>query len=117
MATNLYTHYISIDFGTSGCAIAVGFSNPEPKKIYVFSEWNRTKAGVQTKYPTILLADPQGAFVSFGDEAFGAFNKLKGQAHQDYYLFHRIKMALYDAPVRHACRRRCIGRGKMYVYT
>lgn len=102
-----YTHYISIDFGTYGCAIAIGFSNPKPEKIFVFSEWDRTTAGIQTKYPTVLLADPQGAFVSFGDEAISAFNKLKGQEHQDYYLFHRFKMNLYDSPVRHACRRRC----------
>ena len=75
MATaNLYTH-ISIDFGTSGCAIAVGFSNPEPDKIFMFSEWSRSKSGVQIKYPTVLLVDPQGEFVSFGDKAFDAFTQ------------------------------------------
>ena len=93
-------HYISIDFGTSGCAIAVGFSKPEPKKIHVFSGWSKEQIGVQVKYPTVLLVDPQGAFVSFGDKAFDDFKKLKDQA-EDYYLFHRFKMKLYDAPVRH----------------
>ena len=108
MTTNhLYTHYIAIDFGTSGCAIAVGFSKPEPEKIYVFSEWIGIKAGIQIKYPTILLADPQGEFVSFGIKASKAFEKLKGQA-QDYYLFHRFKMKLYDAPVRHPCASVCL---------
>ena len=92
-----YTHYISIDFGTSGCAIAVGFSKPEPKKIRVFSGWAGQRIGVQAKYPTILLVDPQGAFVSFRGEAFDSFRKLKDQA-KDYYLFHRFKMKLYDAP-------------------
>ena len=95
-----YTHYISIDFGTSGCAIAVGFSKPEPKKIYVFSAWGkRGRAGVGVKYPTVLLADSQGAFVSFGDKAFDAFKQLTKDQAQDHYLFHRFKMKLYDAPV------------------
>ena len=30
-------------------------------------------------------------------------SKLKDQVHQDYYLFHRFKMMLYDSPVRRAC--------------
>ena len=108
MATNnLYTHYIAIDFGTSGCAIAVGFSKPEPKKINVFSGWDGAKAAIQIKYPTILLADPKGDFVSFGIKAAKAFEKLKGKA-QDYYLFHRFKMKLYDNPVRHAPMRVCL---------
>ena len=103
LATNdIYTHYIAIDFGTSGCAIAVGFSKPEPEKIYVFSGWDEAKVAVQIKYPTILLADPEEEFVSFGIKASKAFENLKGKA-QDYYLFHRFKMKLYDAPVRHSC--------------
>ena len=83
MATNLYTHYISIDFGTSGCAIAVGFSNPEPKKIFLFS----SESGVYIKYPTVLLVDPHGAFVSFGQKAFDAFNNLEGQLSSSRLLF------------------------------
>lgn len=103
MATNnLYTHYIAIDFGTSGCAIAVGFSKPEPEKIKVFSGWEGARVAIQIKYPTILLADPKGEFVSFGIKASKEFEKLKGKA-QDYYLFHRFKMKLYDNPVRHPC--------------
>ena len=103
MATNkLYTHYIAIDFGTSGCTIAVGFSRPEPKKIHVFSGWDGAKVSIRRKYPTILLADSKGNFVSFGIKASKAFEKLKGKA-QDYYLFRRFKMKLYDNPVRHPC--------------
>lgn len=98
-AVGSYTHYVSIDFGTSGCAIAIGFSNPEPKKIHVFSGWSQ-QIGIQVKYPTILLVDPHGSFVSFGEEALDGYQRLKGQA-QDYYLFHRFKMKLYDDPVRH----------------
>ena len=99
---DIYTHCISIDFGTSGCAIAVGFAKSEPKNIHVFTAWDGAKPSVEKKYPTILLADPQGEFVSFGNKALGAFQKLHviGKA-QDYYLFHRFKMKLYDHPVRH----------------
>ena len=93
-----YTHYISIDFGTSGCAIAVGFSNPKPDNISVFSGWNRLQ--FQVKHPTILLVDPKGKFVSFGEKALKKYKELKDQA-KDYFLFHRFKMKLYDAPVRH----------------
>ena len=101
---NLYTHYIAIDFGTFGCAIAVGFSKPEPKKIYVFSEWGNSQTGLGIKYPTVLLADPQGAFVSFGNKALDDFEKLKGKGQaQDYYLFHRFKMKLYNNPVSQNC--------------
>jgi len=102
-ALGSYTHYVSIDFGTSGCAIAVGFSNPDPNKIHVFSGWTKSQMGAQVKCPTILLIDPQGSFVSFGAKAFDDYQKLKGQA-QDYYLFHRFKMKLYDAPVRYVYR-------------
>ena len=55
----------------------------------------KEQIGVQVKYPTVLLVDPQGSFVSFGDKAFEDFKKLKDQA-KDYYLFHRFKMKLYD---------------------
>ena len=103
---DLYTHYIAIDFGTSGCAIAVGFTKPEPKKIYLFSRWAGTNDAARVKHPTILLADPQGKFVSFGEQAFQTYKNLKGKA-QDYYLFHRFKMKLYDAPVRYTCIHAC----------
>ena len=91
-----YTHYISIDFGTSGCAIAVGHSDAKPKNIRVFSGWNKLQ--FEAKNPTILLVDPNGAFVSFGEEALKKYKRLKDQA-ESYFLFHGLKMKLYDSPV------------------
>jgi len=79
-ALGSYTHYVSIDFGTSGCAIVVGFSNPNPKNIHVFCRWTESQMGVQVKYPTILLVNPQGTFVSFGAKVLDDHQKLKGQA-------------------------------------
>lgn len=93
-----HSHYVSIDFGTSGCAFAVGLGIPEPKRIRVFSGWNEARMGLQLKCPTILLADPQGKFVSFGDKALDDYKSLGVKA-QDYYLFQRFKMKLYDSPV------------------
>ena len=93
-----YTHYVSIDFGTSGCAIAIGFANPDPSNVKVFSAWNRGQIGVRFKYPTVLLTDPNGGFVQFGEEALKAHKKLREVAN-DYFLFSRFKMNLYKTPV------------------
>ena len=93
-----HTHYVAIDFGTSGCALAIGLGNPEPKDIEVFSGWNNVRMGVQLKCPTILLANPQGTFESFGDKALDDYKSLKSKA-SDYYLFQRFKMKLYENPV------------------
>ena len=98
------THYVSIDFGTSGCAIAVGLANPDPSKIRVFSSWIQGRAGTVLKYPTVLLTDPNGGFVQFGEEALAAHKKLREVAN-DYFLFSRFKMNLYKTPVSDAsCR-------------
>lgn len=102
ISTPEYTHYVSIDFGTSGCAIAVGFPKAEPNKVHVFSGWAKAQNWNEIKYPTVLLVDSHGTFVAFGDKAFDSFKKKsRGQA-KDYYLFHRFKMKLYNDPVRHA---------------
>ena len=94
-----HTHYVSIDFGTSGCTIAIGLgSESEPKAIRVFCGWVEARMGALLKCPTILLADPKGKFVSFGDSALDDYKLLKNKA-SDYYLFERFKMKLYDAPV------------------
>ena len=93
-----YTNYVSIDFGTSGCAIAVGHSNPDPENINVFSAWTEQHKGIQVKQPTILLVNPNGGFEKFGEEALQVYNQLKIKAN-DYYLFYRFKMNLYDSPV------------------
>ena len=92
------TYYVSIDFGTSGCAFAIRSDSVKPKEIEVFSGWNEGRMGVQLKCPAILLADPQGKFVSFGDSALDDYKSLRSEA-EKYYLFERFKMKLYDAPV------------------
>ena len=92
------THYVAIDFGTSGCAIAIGLGKPEPAGIRVFSGWTEARMAVKLKCPTILLANPQGEFVSFGDSALDDYKHLKNEA-SNYYLFKRFKMKLYNAPV------------------
>ena len=93
-----YSHYISIDFGTSGCAIALGCDKLDPQQIQVFVGWIAKRMGVVSKCPTVLLANPNGEFEKFGKEALEAYNKLKNKAN-DYYLFYRFKMNLYDQPV------------------
>ena len=94
-----YTHYVSIDFGTSGCSFAIGLGNePEPEAINIFSGWDEARMGTQLKCPTILLVDPQGKFVNFGDSALDDYKRLKSEA-SNYYLFQRFKMKLYHAPV------------------
>ena len=93
-----HTHYVSIDFGTSGCAFAVGLGKPEPKEIKVFSAWKEARMGLQLKCPTVLLADEHGKFVSFGDSALDEYKRLRNEA-EKYYLFERFKMKLYDTPV------------------
>ena len=101
ISTTKYTHYVSIDFGTAGCAIAVGFPEAEPNKVHMFTGWPKALNEIEIKYPTVLLVDPLGAFISFGDKAFNKYEKLRSQA-KDYYLFNRFKMKLYNDPVRNA---------------
>ena len=75
-----YTHYVSIDFGTSGCAIAVGLANPDPSNVKVFSAWIQGQTGVSWKYPTVLLTDPNGGFSQFGEEALKVHKMLRAVA-------------------------------------
>ena len=97
-----YTHYVSIDFGTSGCTFATGLGKPEPKGIEVFCAWKEARMGRQLKCPTVLLADAKGEFVNFGDSALDEYKRLKNEA-ENYYLFERFKMKLYDTPVCQSC--------------
>ena len=74
-------------------------SKPKPD-IRLFTGWDDALVSSwQLKCPTILLADPQGKFVSFGNEALDDYKHLKKSESLDYYLFERFKMKLYDAPV------------------
>jgi len=92
-----YTHYIAIDFGTSGCGIAVSTS-VKPSVTHVYSNWSASK--IPIKAPTILLLDDEGEFEAFGDIALKNYYSKTGLLKRDkvdqYYLFVRFKMCLYD---------------------
>lgn len=98
--TTKFTHFVSIDFGTSGCGIAIA-TKESPKDIKLFTAWE----GMNTdaKCPTVLLLDPSAQFVSFGQKAMISYEKKNvpnpAEAN-DYLLFHKFKMHLYDNPVR-----------------
>ena len=94
-----YTKYIALDFGTSGCAISLGFAEPDPNNIIVHSAWNESKVGLSLKCPSILLVNPSKTFEKFGEEAFKAYNKLSKDDVKRYYYFYRFKMKLYRSPV------------------
>jgi len=94
--THDYTHYIAIDFGTSGCGIAVSTS-VNSSCPHVYSNWSVNK--VPVKSPTYLLLDSEGKFEAFGDMAlknyYGKNVRNKDKIDQ-YYFFVRFKMCLYD---------------------
>ena len=94
-----YTKYIAIDFGTSGCTIALGFVEPNPNKILVYTSWSELKKAVDVKCPSILLVSPLKKFENFGEEAFKRYSKLSKDDAKKYYYFYRFKMKLYSTPV------------------
>ena len=94
-----YTKYIAIDFGTSGCTISLGFVEPNPNKILVYTAWSELKKAVDVKCPSILLVNPSKYFENFGEEAFKAYSKLSKDDAKKYYYFYRFKMKLYRTPV------------------
>ena len=101
-ATPDFTHYVSIDFGTSGCGIAMAIKG-NTSEIKVFSGWEGMSEGVATKCPTVLLLDPDKKLEQFGKSAINAMetkSKLKQpDKADDYLLFQKFKMCLYDDPV------------------
>ena len=94
-----YSKYIAIDFGTSGCTIALGSLKPDPSRIFVYCNWNGSRTGMSMKCPSILLVNPSKKFENFGEEAFNAYKKLSRDDAKKYYYFYRFKMKLYDTPV------------------
>jgi len=98
--TTEFTHFISIDFGTSGCGIAMA-TREKKSEIKLFLDWEGIK--VDAKCPTVLLLNPSGQFESFGYNAMTSYQNKSGLAHpdkaDDYLLFQKFKMHLYDNPV------------------
>lgn len=95
-----YTHYISIDFGTSGCGIAMA-TKEKQSDIKLVTAWEGVK--IETKCPTILLLNPSEEFESFGFHAMTLYEKKYGKPQpekaDDYLLFQKFKMHLYKNPV------------------
>lgn len=101
-STENYTHFIAIDFGTYGCGIAISTVADRPDTVRVYSNWVHSKVAV--KCPTILLLDDEGKFEAFGDVALKHYQTRNGLRRPDkvdeYYLFDRFKMCLYEERVR-----------------
>ena len=100
---NDYSHFIAIDFGTSGSGIAVwgrGYKNIE---VYTNPKWVPGQKGVAVKCPTALLLDPDGEFEAFGLKAIENYQVKQGLRYpkksEEYFFFNRFKMCLYDEKV------------------
>ena len=96
-----FTHFVSIDFGTSGCGIAMA-TKKNKSDIKLFTTWEGKS--IEAKCPTVLLLDPEEKFEGFGVNAMTSYEKKTGLKKPDradeYLLFQKFKMHLYDNPVR-----------------
>jgi len=95
-----YTHVIAIDFGTSGCGMAVWNLKSESKEeIHMYSNWVPRNAGFH-KCPTYVLLDHERKCEDFGLEAFQKYQSKSGLCYPEkadcYYLFAHFKMCLYE---------------------
>ena len=101
---NNYTHFIAIDFGTSGTGIAVWGKAYKEIEVYTNPKWVPGQKGVAVKCPTALLLDPDGEFEAFGLTAIENYQGKQGLRYpkksEDYYFFNRFKMCLYDEKVQ-----------------
>ena len=97
-----YTHYVAIDFGTSGTGIALSTAS-NPDSIKVFSHWTTLKIAIDIKCPTVLLLDPEQKFEAFGEEAISLYHTKRNLRYPDsvadYYFFNQFKMSLYSREV------------------
>ena len=100
-AAKEFTHFVSIDFGTSGCGIAMA-TKANKSDIKLFTEWEGMRT--DAKCPTVLLLDPSGEFVSFGLNASTSYQNKNQLPHperaNEYLIFQKFKMHLYDNAVR-----------------
>ena len=109
-ATMEFTHFVSIDFGTSGCGIAMA-TKKKKSDIKLFTAWE----GMNTdaKCPTVLLLDPDENFERFGVNAIVSYETKTSLKHpskaDEYLLFQKFKMHLYNNPVR-------VPTHKLYLY-
>lgn len=101
---NNFTHFIAIDFGTSGSGIAVFGRTYDNIRVYTNPKWVPGQKGIAVKCPTALLLDPNGEFEAFGLTAMENYHGKHGLRYpkqsEDYYFFNRFKMCLYDEKVQ-----------------
>ena len=65
-----YSHYVAIDFGTSGSSVAFA-TNVSEANTYILSDWSKNvrQTGVGVKVPTIVLLDPAQNLEAVGEDA------------------------------------------------
>ena len=99
-----YTHYIAIDFGTSGCGIVLSTSANEKPRL--FSKWLPSQTGVAIKCPSVLLLNHNKECEAFGLKARENYHKKgvkRTKEFNNYYLFEYFKMSLYEEKVPIVC--------------
>ena len=99
-----YTHYIAIDFGTSGCGVVISTSVSETP--HLFSKWMPSQTGRGIKCPTALLLDHNKECEAFGLKAKLNYQKKSvknSKEFKNYYLFEHFKMNLYEEKVFSVC--------------
>ena len=96
-----YTHFIAVDFGTAGCAVAIKIADESiPREIYVFQQWQTSRHSI--KCPTIMLLDQKWDCVSFGLPAQKSYQRMTMKTPNEvnnFYLFEYFKMSLYKDKV------------------
>ena len=99
-----FSHFIAIDFGTSGSGIAVHGKGYKEIMVYMNPKWVPKQIGMAVKCPTALLLDPYGKFEAFGLTAIESYQNKRGlrypEKSEEYYFFNRFKMCLYDEKVQ-----------------
>ena len=93
-----HSHYIAIDFGTSGSSLAFATSS-SLSKVYLLSDWSKGNTGASVKVPTIVLLDPDQNLEAIGQDALVYYqtkNVKNRNKFDEYYLFNRFKMNLYS---------------------
>eukprot|EP01084_Bolivina_argentea_P301963 521111_1 len=93
---NTFKVSIAIDFGTDGLGIAYAFNN----EIYVHDKWKSKKYGAVTKPKTIILLDDEKNTVAFGMDAKHVYMNLTDEERNEWMLFERFKMSLYEDTFR-----------------
>ena len=92
------THFIAIDFGTSGCGVATSLKDSE--ETHAFLNWIPGRMSI--KCPTIMLLDHNLECEGFGLVARNRYHqkriKYKNEFNK-YYLFEYFKMNLYEEKV------------------